>query len=253
MTLVLLGALGTSAAERSPVLVELFTSEGCSSCPPADEALAALAREQPVAGAVIVPLELHVDYWNSLGWADPFSLPEATTRQEHYASTAAGGYTSQLYTPQMVVDGTRSFVGSEGLARAAVAQAMANQKRLIRADLRPAPGGVDVEVHVGPGEDRPSVLWLVLTESGLSSQVTRGENRGRTLVHAPVVRSLEQVAVVPGGGWTGTVRLPLAQAWRREALVVVAFAQERKSGRVVGIATARVPATVASGRPSSAR
>jgi len=253
-TALLLGALHVSAAERSPVLVELFTSEGCSSCPPADEALAALGRQQPVAGAEIVPLELHVDYWNSLGWADPFSLPEATARQEHYASASVpAGYTSQLYTPQMVVDGTRSFVGSEDLARAAVAQALARQKRIVRTDLRPAPGGVDVEVHVGPGEDRSAALWLVVTESGLSSRVTRGENRGRTLVHAPVVRSLEQVAVVPAGGWTGTVRLALAQAWRREALSVVAFAQERETGRVVGVGTARVPATVASGRPAAAR
>jgi hypothetical protein len=254
LTLLLLGALSASAAERSPVLVELFTSEGCSSCPPADEALAALAREQSVAGAEVVPLELHVDYWNSLGWADPFSLPEATARQEHYASAAATpGYASQLYTPQMVVDGTRSFVGSQELARAAVAQALALKKRLLRTDLRSAPGGVDVEVHVGPGEDKPAALWLVLTESGLSSRVTRGENRGRTLVHAPVVRSLEQVAIIPAGGWTGTVRLPIAQAWRREALSVVAFAQERGSGRVVGVGTARVPATVASGGPSSQR
>ena len=253
-TLVLLGAVAASAAERSPVLVELFTSEGCSSCPTADQALAALAAEQPVPGADIVPLELHVDYWNSLGWADPFSLPEATTRQEQYAAAAApAGHASQLYTPQMVVDGTRSFVGSAELARAAVAQSTALKKRLVRADLRPAPGGVDVEVHVGPGEDRPAALWLVLTEAGLSSRVTRGENRGRTLAHAPVVRSLEQVAVVPGGGWTGTVRLPIAQAWHREALTLVAFAQERGSGRVVGVGTARVPALAASGGAASSR
>lgn len=244
-TLLVLAGVSALGAERTPVLVELFTSEGCSSCPPADEALAALVAQQPVPGADIIAVELHVDYWNSLGWADPFSLPEATARQEQYA--ASGGHASQLYTPQMVVDGTRSFVGSGDLARAAVAQALALKKRLVRADLRPVAGGVDVEVHVGPGEDRPAVLWVVLTESGLSSRVTRGENRGRTLVHAPLVRSLEQVAAVPGGGWTGTVRLPIAQAWRREALSVVVFAQERASSRVVGVGTARVPATLASG------
>jgi len=229
-------------AERAPVLLELFTSEGCSSCPPADEALAALAREQPVSGAEIIPLELHVDYWNQLGWADPFSLPEATTRQEGYAKAGAGpGYEPQLYTPQMVVDGTRSFVGNRQLAVQAVGQALARPKRALRAELRTAPGGVDVELHVAPGAEKGVALWLVLTESGLTSKVTRGENHGRTLSHAPVVRTLQQVALVPESGWTGTVRLPLAQAWKRDALSVVAFAQERSTLRVVAIGTARLP------------
>lgn len=239
-----LGLLATAAsgADRSPVLVELFTSEGCSSCPQADEALAALATEQPVAGAEIIPLELHVDYWNQLGWTDPFSLHEATLRQERYATG-----TGQLYTPQMVVDGTRSFVGNRQLAQAAVSQAVVLAKREVRAALRPAPGGVDVQLHIGPGESRPVDLWLALSESGLSSKVTRGENRGRTLAHAAVVRSLEQVTPVPASGWTGTVRLPLVSGWRREALTVVAFAQDRTSGRVVGIGTVRVTAVTAAG------
>jgi hypothetical protein len=239
--LLFLGA--AQGAERAPVLVELFTSEGCSSCPQADEALAALVREQPIDGAEIVPLELHVDYWNSLGWADPFSMPEATARQEHYATAGAKpGYEPQLFTPQMVVDGTRSFVGNRQLALQAVAQSLQRPKRLLRADVRPAPGGVDVELHVGPGEEAEAGLWLVLTESGLSSRVTRGENRGRTLTHAPLVRSLERVAVLPASGWTGTVRVPLSKAWQREALTVVAFAQERGTLRVVGVGTARLPA-----------
>ena len=243
-----LGLLATAAAgaDRTPVLVELFTSEGCSSCPPADEALAALALEQPVAGAEIIPLELHVDYWNSLGWADPFSLPEASERQERYASAGPRGAGS-LFTPQMVVDGTRSFVGNRQLAAAAVGQAVVLPKRTVRAELRPAPGGVEIGLSVGPGEEHPVSLWLALTESGLSSKVTRGENRGRTLAHAAVVRSLEQVTTVPAAGWTGTVRLPLVRGWRREALTVVAFVQDRSSGRVVGIGTARVPPLTVAG------
>jgi hypothetical protein len=84
-------------------------------------------------------------------------------------------------------------------------------------------------------------LWLALTESGLSSRVTRGENQGRTLLHSPVVRTLEQVAAVPAQGWTGTVRLNIAQAWRRDGLRVVAFAQENGTGRVVAVGTARLP------------
>lgn len=239
--LLLLSTAWAQAADRTPVLVELFTSEGCSSCPQADEALADLARVQPVAGAEIVPLELHVDYWNSLGWTDPFSRPEATARQERYA--AAGerpGYEAQLFTPEMVVDGTRSFVGNRALAVQAITQALGRLKRPVRAELRAAPGSVDVLLQVAPGEGKGVTLWLALTESGLSSRVTRGENQGRTLAHAPVVRTLEQVGNVPAEGWKGTVRLPIAQAWRRDALSVVAFAQEHGTGRVVAVGTARL-------------
>jgi len=189
-----------------------------------------------------VPLELHVDYWNSLGWADPFSSPEATARQERYAASAtARGYTGDLYTPQMVVDGTRSFVGNGSLAVQAVAAAVALPKRSVHAEARPAPGGLDVELRVGAGEERPTTLFVALSEAGLSSQVTHGENRGRTLAHAPVVRILESVASVPGAGWAGSVRLAVAKGWRRENLRVVAFAQDRASGRVVGVGTAGVP------------
>jgi hypothetical protein len=241
LVLLLSAALG-HAEGRTPVLVELFTSEGCSSCPQADEALESLARAQPIAGAEIVPLELHVDYWNTLGWTDPFSSPEATTRQEAYATAGvAPGYGGQLFTPQMVVDGTRSFVGDRALAIQAVTQALARPKRPLHAQLRAAPGGVDVELQVGAGEERGAGLWLVVTESGLSSRVTRGENKGRTLLHAPVTRTFERVAVVPPGGWTGTVRLPIAPAWRRDALRVVAFAQDIGTGRVVAVVTAPVP------------
>lgn len=234
------------------MLVELFTSEGCSSCPAADQALAALAREQPVAGAEIVPLELHVDYWNQLGWADPFSSPEATARQERYAASASvRGYTAGLYTPQMVVDGTRSFVGNRALAVEAVGQSLGLPKRSVSAEARPAPGGVDVELRVGAGEDRAATLFVALSEAGLSSQVTRGENQGRTVAHAPVVRVLEPVATIAGAGWAGSVRLVVTKSWRRENLRIVAFAQDRSSGRVVGIATARLPEPAPQVAPSA--
>ena len=251
-TLALLVSLDALAAERAPVLVELFTSEGCSSCPPADEALLKLAREQPISGAEVVPLELHVDYWDNQGWVDPFSMPEATARQQQYAAAAAkAGAAGQLYTPQMVVDGTRSFIGSLELVGPAVAQASALPMRQLRADVRPAPGGVDVELHLGPGEDKPATVWVVLTESGLSSRVKSGENAGRTLTHAPVVRLLEKAAVAPGSGWTGTVRLVFARTWHRQALGVVAFAQDGQTGRVVGVSTTPVPGPQAAGESAS--
>jgi len=232
---------GAAGAEPVPVLVELFTSEGCSSCPAAEEALAGLVRQQPVPGVEIVPLELHVDYWNSLGWADPFSSPEATERQERYAESASvQGYAAGLYTPQMVVDGTRSFVGNRALALEAVERAAPQPKREVHVEPRPAPGGLDVQVRVSPG-DGPATVYVALTESGLSSQVTRGENRGRTLAHAPVARTLERAASVPASGWTGQIRVVLARSWRREKLRLVAFVQDQGSRRVVGIGTAAVP------------
>lgn len=247
-----LAATDAGAVERTPVLVELFTSEGCSSCPAADEALAALAAEQPVPGALVVPLELHVDYWNSLGWADPFSLPEATVRQEQHATAGvARGYAAQLYTPQMVVDGTRSFVGNRRLATEAVAQALGLAKRTVRAQAVAVKGGIDVKLQVSAGDARPLVLWLALTEAGLSSQVTRGENRGRTLVHAPVARLLEEVGGVFSAGYTGTLRLAVARSWHLEGLAVVAFVEEKDTGRVVGVGTCRVAPAGESGRTAT--
>src|SRR5262249_37061382 len=106
---------GQPAPARVPVLVELFTSEGCSSCPPADDLLARMIKEQPVTGVQIIGLSLHVDYWNQLGWRDPFSSYKFSARQNEYA---AAWKTDNVFTPQGVVDGSQQFVGSEwGKAR----------------------------------------------------------------------------------------------------------------------------------------
>src|SRR5678809_1209433 len=111
LALAVLGPALATAEPRPPVLVELFTSEGCSSCPPADAALSALARDPAFKSAEVVALELHVDYWNQLGWADPFSAPEFTARQEEYGRLLGG---DGLYTPQLVVDGWASGVATPG-------------------------------------------------------------------------------------------------------------------------------------------
>lgn len=220
-----LAAPAASAGEPVPVLVELFTSEGCSSCPSADAALETLARTQPVAGARIIPLELHVDYWNDLGWADPFSSPAFTQRQR---DDARGAGDDRIYTPQMVVDGAQSFVGEEARAEEAVARAAEVSKLPVSIDIR----GASVVVQAKPPADAD--VWLAVTEGELVSHVPRGENAGRTLRHAAVVRRLERLS--------GAMRAQLAPdaRWNVDRLDVVAWIQERSNGRVLGVAARKL-------------
>jgi hypothetical protein len=233
LALAVLGPALATAEPRPPVVVELFTSEGCSSCPPADAALAALARDPAFKAAEVIPLELHVDYWNQLGWADPFSAPEFTARQEEYGRTLGG---DGLYTPQMVVDGWVSGVASPSGLRRGVekAAARAGKARLevLVASARP---GLDVTVR--PPAGLAGRLMVALSEDRLSSKVERGENRGRTLAHAPVARLLVDDGPV---GAEHHLRLGVSPSWRREQLRIVAFVQE-PGGRIVAVGTATVP------------
>ena len=167
------GALGapaaTPASARTPVLVELFTSEGCSSCPPADRLLARLAADQPEPGALVVPLSLHVDYWDHLGWKDPFSSPRFTERQGGYA--ARFGNPGRVYTPQMVVDGRTAFVGSdEQEARRAIGESAREPKAMVRV-ARNSTGTAHVTVANAPGG---ADVFLAVIEDGVVSEVTRG-------------------------------------------------------------------------------
>jgi len=231
LALALLAPMATLAQSRTPILVELFTSEGCSSCPPADAALAALSRTQEVKGAEVIPLELHVDYWNQLGWVDPFSAPEFTARQEAYAQVFGG---DGLYTPQVVVDGASSGVGSAGGLRRLVERATAAPKAALEVKVAAASPGLEVTVRAPPGVS--GRLSLALSEAELSSKVERGENAGRTLVHAPVARLVvDQGAISP----EQKVRLGLSKSWRRDHLRVVAFVQDPR-GRVIALGTAAV-------------
>jgi hypothetical protein len=228
-----LAPLLLAASSPTPVVVELFTSEGCSSCPPADAALAELARTQSVAGVEVVPLELHVDYWNQLGWADPFSDPAFTQRQEGYAHRFGAG---DVYTPQLVVDGAVSAVASASNLRRAVERAAGSAKAALGVSVAPANPGLEVTVQVPAGTT--GRLLVALTESDLTSKVERGENRGRTLSHAPVARLL-----VDDGPSAGThhLRLGVGRTWRRDRLRVLAFVQD-PAGRVIAVGAAPVPA-----------
>jgi len=225
---------------QTPVIVELFTSEGCSSCPPADEVLARLERTQPVEGAEIIALGEHVDYWNYIGWSDPFSSPAFSERQGAYAE--AFGRDSS-YTPQMVVDGRAEFVGSNwNKAVTAITQAARAPKANV--EITPArknTGAVSLQVRVG---NLPAVtagdtvdLLLAITEENLSSNVSRGENARRRLNHKTVVRQLNLInsaEAKQGASFSAASTVTLAKGWKQENLRAVAFAQERKSRRVIG-------------------
>jgi hypothetical protein len=227
----------------TPVLVELFTSEGCSSCPPADALLMRLGRTQPVREASAIVLEEHVDYWDRLGWKDPFSSEAATARQEEYGEAFGG---QQVYTPQMVVDGHAEFVGnSEGEALRAVRAAGSAPKPAVH--LSWADGGI-LAIHVEPltnatRGDTAQVI-LALAENMLHSDVKRGENAGRALEHDGVVRQLITVGKPDAGstGFSSTIAVREGHEWNRANLRAIVFVQERHSRRVLAVAAIPFPA-----------
>jgi hypothetical protein len=229
--------------------VELFTSEGCSSCPPADSLLAELEKRQPIHGVEVIALEEHVDYWNRLGWTDPFSSAEFTSRQESYAQVLGN---DGVYTPQMIVNGRRELVGSRGheLSKAleeATGQPHANvaikMEKTATADSQHLAVSVGGLVAAAPGNTIE--VWLAITEKQLHSAVTRGENAGEDLHHASVVRTLRKIGVANGNddpSFSTALSVRLESSWTRENLRVVVFLQENKSRKVLGAASAPVDA-----------
>ena len=209
---------------RRPVLVELFTSEGCSSCPPADALLEKLDQSQPVPQAEIIVLSEHVDYWNQLGWTDPYSSAQLTQRQQSYEQRFR---TSGPYTPQMVVDGAAEFVGNDARQALAAIGAAAQAEKL---NIKLQRSGNKVHVEIDPGQ-RGGDVYLVLAEKSASSHVLRGENQGRSLHHVAVVRRLELI-----GKWNGRKAFSkdLSFGDADPSVRLVAFVQEPGSGRISG-------------------
>lgn len=235
------------AGMRAPVVVELFTSEGCSSCPPADALLARLAEQQPVGNAEVIALEEHVDYWNDLGWMDPFSSREWTTRQSVYAGPLGNG---NPYTPQMVIDGKAELVGSNaGKAQQLIQQSAGEEKAqvsLTQSSFTKS-GSADFTVKVGQLtrtiKGDTAEVWLAVTETALHSAVSRGENAGEDLHHAAVVRTMRRIGEAKNAGesaYAGDVSVPLNPEWKRENLKAVVLVQEKKSRRILGAAEIRM-------------
>jgi len=192
-----------------PLVLELFTSQGCSSCPPADRFLASLAKDDSLA-----PLSFHVDYWNDLGWADPYSQPGWTERQHQYARALGD---TRVYTPELVVGGVAGMVGS---STGQIKRAIADTPRptLLTATARWKTESLEVTTTAPADAEVLVAVW----EAERSTKVTRGENSGETLTNVRVVRRLARVAAP---GKQGTVRVALDPGWR--AVGAVAFAQRR--------------------------
>ena len=230
--------------KAQPVVVELFTSEGCSSCPPADAMLMKLEASQPVANANVIALEEHVDYWNHDGWTDPYSSADWTARQVEYVTRFKD---KTPYTPQMIVNGETQLLGTvEQQVKQVVQQAAAQPKTEVALAIEnSAPDGSEqIKVRVGKlmgSADRDTAeVWLAVTESGLASSVSAGENAGKDLHHASVVRSLHKIGVAApnsDSAFEASTRVKLKSSWKRQNVQVVVFLQEKKSMHMLGAAS----------------
>ena len=217
---------------QNPVVVELFTSEGCSSCPPADALLVQLSKGQP-RGAELILLGEHVDYWNYIGWTDRFSSAELTRRQSDYGKRF---HLASVYTPQMVIDGQVQFVGND-------AGEVNRNIALEAAKAKPAHVSLHWEskthLHVAvqtPTSERPRVL-LAVTEDGLTTAVGGGENGGHTLHHAAVVRQLKELGTATNGTFAANVDVAQHAEWNTSALKVAVLVQDPASGKILGAAS----------------
>lgn len=219
------------AAERTqrPVLLELFTSQGCSSCPPADALLGELAKRDDV-----VTLAFHVDYWDYIGWKDPFGDPLYTARQRAYAAHLGQ---RTIYTPQLVVDGAAHVVGSRrGDVEAAIRErlAMGPAERVsIPIDYGLRSDGAVTVIVPAAATDGPADLLLAAVDSEHFTQVRRGENSGRTLADYSVVRSIKRIGTWNGAELAVTVK---GDSWHRGADTLVALLQAADHGTIWGVA-----------------
>jgi hypothetical protein len=241
-----------------PVLVELFTSEGCSSCPPADELLRRLQGLDTGSGQLIVALSEHVTYWNRLGWADPFSAETFTERQRVYGDRF---HLDSVYTPQAVVNGDLEMNGSDGAAilravRAEKAPASPTTASMLHiAGAERSGGSIAITFSLTGAPAQGGELFAVLADDMDTSRVARGENAGHTLSHVAVARALVRLGTLKSAalGTTTTVKLPNTATGNSGAgQHVVLFAQAKGQGSILALASApvRFSAAEAGGRRS---
>ncbi len=219
-----------NSGERRTVLVELFTSEGCPNCPPADKQLAFLETQQPVSGADVITLGYHVDYFNDRGWKDEYSDANYTKRQQLYAARLGA---QSLYTPQMIVDGQTQFVGNNAAkANEVITRAISLASPQVTASSNGNTANVSVS---GLGRHMTGTAVLAIAEDGLVSRPNTGSNRGKTLEHISVVRGLVPFGKVSeqAGEFQGSVQLPTSPAWKQANVRYIIYLQEDMSGRII--------------------
>jgi hypothetical protein len=220
------------AADKQTVLVELFTSQGCSSCPPADKVLSLLNKNQPVAEADIITLSLHVDYWDSPGWKDEFSSLMFSKRQDIYSAQLRG----ENYTPQMVVDGANPFVGSDiNKAQKTILEATKTPKAKI--ELAQNQDKLKIKITDAPAHEN-ATIFLAIAEDNLSSGVRGGENSGRKLAHTSVVRQLKSLGVLTAEQINLEIEtaIEFQPTWKKGNLNLVVFLQENQKRKIFGAA-----------------
>jgi|ERR1041385_4554721 hypothetical protein len=231
---IVVGKTSEPGPPRKAVVVELFTSEGCSSCPPADELLTHLRQDLSAKNIQVIPLGFHVDYWNSLGWKDRFSSAEYSQRQEQYTQSLR---VDGPYTPEMVVGGAVEFVGNDaGQAQRTIREA-ASQPEVATVKITSAAADQLAVQVTAPSSAKDDQVVLAITEDNLTTQVGSGENGGRTLHHAAVVRELRQLGKLHEGGFVTNVPLKLQKDWKRNDLHAVVFVQQGGTGKILGAAS----------------
>ncbi len=228
----------TASPARMPVLVELFTSEGCSSCPPADALLGRLDREQPVNSANIIVLEEHVDYWESGGWHDRFSSSQFTDRQNNYLPRLKF---QDPYTPQMIVDGSTQLLGSDAPKALNVITQATQSPKIALTLATPAIDGRHIACSVSATSSSPlpkGDLYAVVVQPTATTEVKAGENGGKHLDHVGVVRSMQRIGKVQDLG-AGAVKFSLNVPANvsTDNLRVVVFAQAPGQGPIQGAAS----------------
>lgn len=222
----------SNLSAKTPVLVELFTSQGCPSCPAADKVLAQLESSQPIAGAEIITLAWHVNLWDSFNWKDEFSSPVFTQRQVIYSRTLNIG---EIYTPQMFVDGTVHFIGSKSdRAEKAITQAIKNPKPQV--NLLENDGKLLIDIPNLP-KHQTATVYLAYTENNLERKVARGNNAGKTLENPSVARELQTVGMIDAqqNQFKGETFLQIRPEWKRENVSLIVFAQENATRKIIAV------------------
>jgi hypothetical protein len=225
---------------RTPVLLELFTSEGCSSCPPVDEFVRRLDETQPVNGVQLIVLSEHVDYWDHDGWKDKYSSSQFTERQNGYVHALN---LQTAYTPQMVLDGYVELKGNSS----EIEQTFAKDLKLAKIPIRIAsariasPSQLDVKVEADAVEKRGGTVWVAVALDHAASQVSAGENSGKQLQHVAVVEELRKVGKLDKGKpFSQEVAMKLKPETDPKNLRIIAFIQEPNEGKVLGVTGVKV-------------